>query len=106
MWPLPIQERCTCGRQTETTWPAFWSSLTKEWMYGEECGDGGPSSLLTKMCMIVNAGPLWSELGVSRARDLVSRRCERNSGVSGRKARQLKALGCPDSWEWISVTSF
>jgi hypothetical protein len=51
LWPticaFPIQERCVCGRQTETIWPWDWRVRTRERTYGDEFVDGGPSSLVT-----------------------------------------------------------
>lgn len=44
---LPIQDRCVCGRTTDTVWPCFWSVDTSECTYGDDSSDGGPSSLVT-----------------------------------------------------------
>lgn len=44
MCALPIQDLWVCGRTTETVWPASWRERTREWTYGEDWFDGGPSS--------------------------------------------------------------
>jgi hypothetical protein len=50
MCAFPIHDRCVSGRHTDTVCPAFCSAQTQLWTYGE-AGPGGPSSLVTRICI-------------------------------------------------------